>query len=156
MPVALADSVVQPRKTMASSFRSFLIGLILHMAVADDMSMLKADDECDAGDAECSLNALQAKVQLRSHSDEEVNSSYPANPGWNCYDPKYSSNSGYQGQMSVSTCSARCAGTGWCVGFQYMGCQSKCWLRSGGEGTCSHSNHGEAACFTYYGHIKHR
>eukprot|EP00438_Fugacium_kawagutii_P025144 Skav208298 [mRNA] locus=scaffold897:192040:192750:+ [translate_table: standard] len=78
---------------------------------------------------------------------------YPRNEGWNCWNPNtMHSSDGYIGRTSVSTCHAMCDRRSWCVGFVYMRCQNKCWLRE--EGTsCSHANKGEAACFDYYGFI---
>ena len=78
---------------------------------------------------------------------------YPRHVAWNCWNPStMHSSDGYMGRTSVSGCRAMCDRRSWCVGFVYMRCQSKCWLRE--EGTsCSHASKGEAACFDYYGFL---
>merc|ERR1712083_874034 len=63
---------------------------------------------------------------------------YPLHAGWNCWIPGVvQGDAGFQsGVASPGACASACNSAGsWWVGFVFMHCQNKCWLRGAGV-TC--------------------
>merc|ERR1712076_358385 len=94
---------------------------------------------------------LVEEAALLTGGDQDIKlesgSYYPYHRNWNCYTPGAPSTDGFQGGVyNTADCAQRCDHTSWCVGFVFMRCQSKCWLRPRGI-SCTHSPGGEAACF---------
>merc|ERR1711920_672698 len=158
-----ANSASFSSSTMAPSRCGIPVSLILlclPMALAEEAKFLAShvagnNATLNAG-SNATLNASSnATLNAAVHESTELGG-YPLHAGWNCWIPGVvQGDAGFQsGVASPSACASACNSAGsWCVGFVFMHCQNKCWLRGAGV-TCVTGQ--QAQCFDYYGTINHR